>query len=58
MQLLGPSLEELFNFCNKKFTLGTTLLIGIQLIERLETMHEHGFIHRDIKPDNFLLGKN
>lgn len=56
IDLLGQSLEDLFQTCNKKFTLKTTLLITDQLISLIELIHSKDYIHRHIKPDNFLIG--
>ena len=56
MDLLGPSLEDMFNYCGRRFTLKTTMMLGIELITRLEFIHHRNFIHRDIKPDNFVIG--
>ena len=58
MDFLGPSLSDLFQFKEKSFSLETTLMLGIQMLTRIEFIHEKGFIHRDIKPENFVIGLN
>ena len=56
MDLLGPSLEDLFTVCDRKLTTKTVLMLFDMMIKRIEYIHSRHFLHRDIKPDNFLMG--
>ena len=56
MDLLGPSLDKFFKI-NNKLNLETSLFLGEQMVRRLEYLHSKNYIHRDIKPNNFLLGR-
>jgi casein kinase I family protein HRR25 len=55
MQLLDKSLEDLFNKYTK-FSIKTTAMLGYQMVNILQYIHERHIIHRDIKPDNFVMG--
>lgn len=67
LDILGPSLLDLKNdygIEDKKYrgqpyktlSLKTVLSLGLQMLRRIESIHDKGFLHRDIKPDNFLFG--
>ncbi|XP_024382400.1 uncharacterized protein [Physcomitrium patens] len=66
MDLLGPTLEDLKEFCSVKFScckenlarfsLKTVLMLANQLINVLQYIHSKGFLHRDVKPENLLMG--
>ncbi|KAA6358574.1 MAG: putative Tau-tubulin kinase 1 [Streblomastix strix] len=59
MELMGPNLIDLVNYKNLyKFSLHSVLKFGIQAIETLQVVHSKGFVHRDIKPGNFLIGNS
>ena len=53
---LGKSLYQLYEENNRYFKISDICLMGIQILDRLEWIHSKNIIHRDIKPDNFLIG--
>ena len=56
MPLLGKSLHEIQSTKNFNFEFKDICLMAIQIIERIQWVHSQKIIHRDIKPDNFLIG--
>lgn len=46
--------ERLFQTSKRKFRLETVITLGLQMLDRLETMHSCGLIHNDIKPQNIM----
>ncbi|KAA6358408.1 MAG: putative CK1/TTBK protein kinase [Streblomastix strix] len=57
MELLGPNMIDIVNRRKPyRFSLKDILKFGIQAIEGLQALHKQGFVHRDIKPGNFVIG--
>jgi serine/threonine protein kinase len=55
--LLNPSLKEVFNFYNRRFSFKTVLLLTDQFISRIKYIYSKSFLHRYIKPENFYFNK-
>eukprot|EP00928_Gymnodinium_smaydae_P044185 TRINITY_DN29496_c0_g2_i1.p1 TRINITY_DN29496_c0_g2~~TRINITY_DN29496_c0_g2_i1.p1 ORF type:complete len:330 (+),score=36.63 TRINITY_DN29496_c0_g2_i1:101-1090(+) len=58
VDLLGPSLKDLFSYCGYRFSLSTVLMLADQMITRIENVHSKGIVHRDIKPGHFAIGRD
>eukprot|EP00002_Diphylleia_rotans_P001675 TRINITY_DN1093_c0_g3_i1.p1 TRINITY_DN1093_c0_g3~~TRINITY_DN1093_c0_g3_i1.p1 ORF type:complete len:597 (-),score=113.47 TRINITY_DN1093_c0_g3_i1:616-2406(-) len=56
MSRLGPSLHEVHEKCGNRFSIKSITMLALRSISRLESLHSKGFVHCDIKPENFLMG--
>ena len=57
MQYMDKSLEDILHI-RKTFSIKTTAMIGFQLIGVLHYIHDKNYIHRDVKPDNCVMGSD
>ena len=55
-ELLGKSLGDIFNSYGKPFSLKTVCVLGIEMLKRIQFIHQKYYIHCDINPDNFMTG--
>ena len=56
MDLLGPTLYDLFTGCGDRLSLKTVLMLADQMVDIMEHVHNNNFVHRDISPNNFMIG--
>jgi serine/threonine protein kinase len=56
MDMLGPSLWDVWNNNSHAMSVEMVACIAIEAISILEKMHSKGYVHGDVKPENFLLG--
>lgn len=58
MSLLGKNLKALQKQCGGGFSVKTLALLALQILRRIEVLHEKGLLHRDIKPENIVMGNS
>lgn len=56
MSYLGPNLEYVLRKCGQSFSMKSIIMMGTQMIKRIESLHSKNYLHRDIKPENFCIG--
>ncbi|MBA0716377.1 hypothetical protein Golax_015211 [Gossypium laxum] len=57
MDMLGPSLWDVWNSLGQSMSPNMVACIAVEAISILEKLHLKGFVHGDVKPENFLLGQ-
>lgn len=57
MELLGANLDQLLHKVSGKFSLKTVIQLADQMIDRIKFVHENDYVHCDVKPENFLMGR-
>ncbi|KAL8170959.1 hypothetical protein V2J09_022763 [Rumex salicifolius] len=57
MDILGPSLWDVWNNSGQTMTSEMVACIAVESLSILEKMHSRGYVHGDVKPENFLLGQ-
>uniref|UniRef100_A0A7N0ZXA8 non-specific serine/threonine protein kinase n=1 Tax=Kalanchoe fedtschenkoi TaxID=63787 RepID=A0A7N0ZXA8_KALFE len=56
MDMLGPSLWDVWNNNSHSMSVEMVSCIAVEAISILEKLHSRGYVHGDVKPENFLLG--
>ena len=57
IDLMGKSIEALLTQCGRRFSIKTVCMLADQMISSIEFFHSKNYIHRDLKPDNFVIGR-